>query len=91
MEKIIIIFDIVIALLSIWTLVQITGYGGQIGRSLSMVGYGIIIVGFSQIIETVGINVLIINIPTIEIIHRLILIIGITIIAFGFKNLMLKK
>ncbi|MEI7689113.1 MAG: hypothetical protein WCI91_02910 [Candidatus Nomurabacteria bacterium] len=91
MENVTIFFDILIALLSIWVLYKLIGFGGLIGKSLASVGYGIVIIGVSQFIETFGLIMLNTNIITVEVIHRLFLTIGFIFIAWGFKNLMEKK
>ena len=91
MENITIFFDVLIALLSIWVLFKLIGYGGDIGKSLSQVGYGIVIIGISQLVETFGLVLLNTDISTIEITHRFILAIGFFFVAWGFKNLMNKK
>ena len=86
------LFDIFIALLSVWVLVKLTGYGGPIGHALNMVGWGIITVGVSQFIETAGLYFLGgAGMGTVEIVHfshRLVLLAGMLLIFFGFKKLM---
>ena len=91
MKNITILFDVIIALLSLWVLFKLLGYGGIIGKSLSIIGYGIIIIGLSQFVETFGLILFTTNLIIIEIIHRFILTIGFIFIAWGFKNLMTKK
>lgn len=91
MENITILFDLLIALLSIWVLLKLIGYGGIIGKSLSQVGYGIVIIGLSQFVETFGLIFFNTSIITIEIVHRFILTIGFICIALGFRNLMEKR
>ena len=91
MENITILFDILIALLSIWVLFKLIGYGGSIGKSLSFVGYGIVIIGISQIIETLGLIFIDSNVFDVHIIHRSILVVGFIFLALGFKSLMEKK
>ena len=86
-------FDVVIAVLSIWVLVELTGYGGAIGEALTMVGYGTIIIGVSQFIETVGLYFLSGDMSTVEIVHfvhRLVLLTGMLLVFFGFRKLMNK-
>lgn len=91
MENLTILFDTLIALLSIWVLLKLIGYGGIIGKSLSQVGYGIVIIGLSQFVETFGLILFNASIITIEIVHRFILTVGFFFVAWGFKNLMDKK
>ncbi|MCX6753499.1 MAG: hypothetical protein NTV03_00340 [Candidatus Nomurabacteria bacterium] len=91
MENITILFDVFIAILSLWVLFKLLGYGGSIGRSLSQVGYGIVIIGFSQIVETFGLIFLDKNVFDVHIVHRSILTIGFFLVAWGFGSLMKKN
>ncbi|MFA6999788.1 MAG: hypothetical protein WC241_01595 [Candidatus Paceibacterota bacterium] len=91
MENITILFDVFIALLSIWILFKLIGYGGAIGKSLSLVGYGLVIIGLSQAVETIGLMFIDKNVFDIHIIHRSILVIGFSLVAWGFKSLMNKS
>jgi len=91
MENITILLNIFIAVLSFWVLFKLIGYGGTIGRSLSQIGYGIVIIGLSQFVETLGLVLLNANIATTEMVHRLILTIGFFFVAWGFGVLMRKN
>lgn len=87
-------FDIVIALLSIWILVKLTGYGGLIGDALKLIGYGVIIIGASQFIETIGLYAMGGDMGTADIVHffhRLVLLSGMLLVFFGFRNLMERR
>jgi hypothetical protein len=86
-------FDALIAILSIWVLLKLTGFGGVMGEALNMVGYGIIIVGLSQFIETIGLYFLSSEMGIAEIVHfghRLVLLSGMLLVFFGFSRLMKK-
>lgn len=87
-EGITIIFDVVIAGASLWVLSKLVGYGGVIGDSLTKVGYGIVIIGFSQLIETIGLIIFSSDVSELHIFHRLLLTTGFIIVAWGFKKLM---
>ena len=91
MENITIIFDLLIATLSLWVVFKLTGHGGLVGESLAKIGYGTVIIGLSQIVETTGLNLFKIDFSTIEIVHRFILTVGIFLITWGFNNLMSKN
>jgi hypothetical protein len=91
MDIITLSFDVLIALLSLWVLIKLQGYGGVIGESLKMIGYGIIIVGASQFIETAGLYFMSDEMSTTEIVHfvhRLVLLGGMLLVFFGFRKLM---
>lgn len=94
MEKLILFLDILIAILSLWVLYKLTAYSGligKLGKSLSLIGYGVVVIGLSQFVETVGLNFLDFGVSNIEITHRLILFVGLIFIAWGFGDLMEKK
>lgn len=88
MEALMMVTDVLIIALSLWILFKLRGYGGLIGKSLSNIGYGTIILGFSQIIETLPLDFLAIEAATLESIHHIIFLIGLILIAVGFKRLM---
>ncbi|MDD2657745.1 MAG: hypothetical protein PHD04_03760 [Candidatus Pacebacteria bacterium] len=88
MELIAILLDVLIVFLSLWILFKLKGYGGLIGESLTKVGYGTVILGFSQIIETANTDFFPIDSSTMEMIHHVIFIIGLSLLALGFKRLM---
>ncbi len=84
-------FDVVIALLSILILVKLTGYGGLIGDALKMIGYGVIIIGISQFIETIGLYAMGEEMHSTDVVHffhRLVLLSGMLLVFFGFRKLM---
>jgi hypothetical protein len=91
MEKITIFLDVLVAILSLWILIKLTGHGGFVGQSFAKIGYGTIIIGLSQIVETIGINFIDIDVQTVEFVYRVFLLMGITFIAMGIKNLMTKQ
>jgi hypothetical protein len=91
MEIISILLAIVIGLLSIWILLKLNRYGGFIGAILSKIGYGTIILGLSQIIETPGLNFFNLEDATMDMVHHLVFIVGLSLIAWGFRDLLEKK
>lgn len=94
METTTVLIDLVIAALSVWVLIKVTGYGGIIGTALTLVGYGIIIIGVSQFFETAGLYFLNAEMSTLEIvhlIHHLILFTGMVLVFLGFEKLMNKN
>ena len=83
-----ILLDLVIVFLALWILFKLKGYGGLIGESLTKIGYGIVVIGFSQIIETVDPDMLAMSASTLETTLHLIFILGLILLALGFKRLM---
>ncbi|MEI7463231.1 MAG: hypothetical protein WCK03_02430 [Candidatus Taylorbacteria bacterium] len=91
MQTIIIFLDILIILLSFVVLKNLLGYGGNVGKSLTMIGVGIFVVGLSQIVETLGINFSLGSTPSIELVHRLFIFSGLLFEAWGYYTLMKKR
>jgi cytochrome b561 len=90
MENITILFDILIAILSLWVLTKLLPFSGLLGKSLKTIGYGIVVIGFSQLIETLGLILIKTSPAIIENIHRLILTLGFILIVLGFRKLLVK-
>ncbi len=88
MEILAIIFTLIIIVLSVWILSKLIGRGGFIGKALSKIGYGTVIIGFSQVIETSEFNFFNIGASMMQLLHHFIFIIGLSLIAWGFKDLM---
>lgn len=91
MELINTIFSAVILLLSIWILLKLSGHGGFVGSSLNLIGYGTVVLGLSQVIETVRLDYWNIQPEMMEMAHHFIFIMGLVMIAIGFRNLMGKR
>ena len=91
MENITVVFDVLIAFASLWVLSKLIGYGGSIGNSLTKVGYGIVIIGFSQLAETFGLIFFNNNIIDAHVVNRSLITVGFIFVAWGFKNLMEEK
>ena len=89
--QIIIGFDILIIITAFWALMKLMGYGGPIGKSFKMIGIGIFIMGIAQIVETTGILLFTVEMSTMEILHRVFMLLGIILIVAGFQNLMKKN
>ncbi len=84
------ILDATIVVLSLWVLQILIGYGGLIGRALTLIGSGTVIIGVAQIIETIMNQWLTSDPLAIELIHRIILVIGFIYIVWGYRVLMKK-
>ncbi len=90
MNIITILVDIFIGVLSILVFFKINGHGGLVGRALMMIGYGIVIIGLSQTIETILVDLLHLNEKIIEIIIHLLLLAGMISIYTGFIKMFTK-
>ncbi|KKP74536.1 MAG: hypothetical protein UR79_C0004G0025 [Candidatus Campbellbacteria bacterium GW2011_GWD1_35_49] len=75
----------------IWIFSIVSGYGGEIGKSLKMIGWGVVLMGISYFVEIWSLTL-----PDhheaylIVFFHHLLSTIGFLIIAFGFKKFIKK-
>jgi len=85
------IFLITVILSVIWIFSILSGYGGLIGKSFKIIGWGAVIMGISHIIEVISLSL-----PEhhsaylIIFTHHLLATLGFIMIAYGFKMLMKK-
>jgi hypothetical protein len=82
-----IIMDFVLVAASIWMVVVVRGIGGIIGASMTRLVIGALILGFAHLIATLGTNVLMIEGPLNNFIHRLIVMAGFVVLVFGFRKI----
>lgn len=90
MENITLFLDVLIAGLSIFVLLKVTGYGGIIGGELSAIGYGIIIIGLAQIFETISLTFFK-GVFDADLVHRTLVTVGFFFLAWAFNKMMKKK
>lgn len=85
------IFLIGITLSFIWIFSIVSGYGGVVGESFKMIGWGAIVMGVSHIVEAVSLYL-----PnhheaySVILLHHFLAVSGFIIMAFGFKKLIKK-
>ena len=85
-EIITFVLDVVLIGASIWTVIAIRGLGGEIGKSLGTVTAGAVVLGLAHVIETLSF-LLGMATETNEIVHRLIVLTGFTLLVVGFTRI----
>jgi len=83
------VLDVILVLASIWMLVSVRGIGGIMGRTLTLIIIGAIILGFAHVItDVMGQTVLVGSAaaPLNNFIHRLIVLVGFILLALGFRQ-----
>lgn len=87
------IFDFILVAASIWMVLAIRGIGGLVGRSLSLIVIGAIVLGFAHLIATFAgperFNLF--DGPTNNVVHRVIVLAGFVLLAFGFRQIRAMK
>lgn len=83
------IFDFILVAASLWMVFSIRGIGGLVGRSLSLIVIGAIILGFAHLIATFAgpDRLKIFDGATNNLIHRVIVLLGFVALAFGFRQI----
>lgn len=91
MEIINLVLDFVLIAMSIWMLTIVTGYGGDIGRAFTVIGWGAFILGIAHLVETITFEVFGLSQFAVELSHRLIVIVGFALVVIGFQMFVQKK
>ncbi len=88
-----VVMDIVLVLASLWMVWVVRGIGGIVGRSLTLVVIGAIVLGFAHLIATfAGAQYLNLFDATLNnFIHRIIVLIGFILLVFGFRRIRVMK
>jgi len=87
METIIITLDFVIIIAAVWAIFASRGLGGTVGKAFGFMMWGMIFLGVAHIFETVTLEVLKWNIDVVELVHRLIVLLGVIFLTFGFNQI----
>lgn len=91
MEIINLVLDFVLIAMSVWMLTIVTGYGGYIGRSFRVIGWGAFILGIAHLVETITFEVFGFSQFVVELSHRIIIVVGFALIIIGFQMFVQKK
>jgi hypothetical protein len=88
METANLILDIVLIAASIWMIVVIRGLGGIVGRTLTMITAGAVVLGLAHVSETIVFDMVMgLEIALIEFLHRIIVLLGFVLLVVGFRQL----
>jgi len=68
-----------------WMFLIVSGYGGPVGKSFKIIGWGAILMGVSHLIETLGHHFF--ESGVIMFSHHFLATAGFVMIAYGFKTL----
>lgn len=89
MENINLLLDIVLVLVGIWGMVMFRrlGLGGVIGSAAALFSFSALVLGSAHLIETITFRVMLLEITTVELIHRLIVLVGFVVLIIGFRKI----
>ena len=63
------------------------GLGGIIGSAAALFSFSALVLGFAHLVETITFRVVHLDANTVEFIHRLIVLVGFTVLIAGFRKL----
>jgi hypothetical protein len=81
-----VVLDFVLVAASIWMIIAARGVGGLVGRTLTFIVIGAIILGIAHLLATVGTSVLQLNGTLNNLIHRVIVLLGFVFLIIGFRQ-----
>lgn len=87
MELLIQILDYVLIAVAIWAIVVARGMGGLIGKAFGFMLWGMIFLGIAHISETITFEFLHWEIALVELVHRLVVLVGFILLIAGFSQI----
>ena len=81
------IFDLVLIGISLWMVTIVRGFGGIVGRTMTTITIGAVVLGLAHISETAFDYFNLFNTDLGEVIHRVIVFTGMFLIAWGFRQI----
>jgi hypothetical protein len=78
--------DIILVLASFWMIFSIRGVGGIVGRTLTLIVIGAVILGMAHLISTLTKGTLIPS-DIDPMVHRIIVLVGFIFLVLGFRQL----
>ena len=88
MEQITFCIDVIVLVVTLWTLFKIASSGKVVAGMFRMIGVGVVLIGLAQVVETAGLTYTTVSVSLVEIINRLLLLVGLLLIAFSFRALL---
>lgn len=82
-----VILDFVLIAAAVWMVVAMRGLGGVIGRGLSLITIGAVILGIAHLLATLLASVVPWDGPTQSFAHRVIVLAGFLLLIIGFRQI----
>ena len=87
MELSIKILDYTLIATAIWAIFAARGVEGLIGRAFGFMVWGMIFLGIAHVSETLVFEILHWDIALVELVHRLIVLLGFVLLIIGFSQI----
>lgn len=85
------LLDFVLVAASVWMVFVVRGIGGVVGRTLSWIIAGAIVLGVAHLVASFASNVLEWDATFNNFIHRLIVLLGFVLLVYGFRQIRVMK
>lgn len=79
--------DFVLIAASIWMIFVVRGLGGVVGKTLTLIVAGAIVLGFAHLIATLGGRIFELDSGVNNFVHRLIVLVGFVLVVIGFQQI----
>lgn len=89
-----IILDVVLIVASLWMVMTVRGVGGAVGRTLTFIVVGTVILGVAHLQATITGNLDMFVFDGVDYngtVHRIVVLLGFIVLVFGFRELQAMK
>ena len=84
MSNINLALDIILIVASIWMIFTVRGIGGVVGRTLSLIVIGAVVLGLAHLMATIFGRLALWDGPTRSLVHRAVVLVGFILVVIGF-------
>lgn len=92
-----ILLDVILIAASIWMVVTVRGIGGAVGKTLTYIVIGTVILGIAHLLASLTGSMFVLNEGTPDeikygsTVHRVVVLIGFFVLVWGFRQLQAMK
>lgn len=89
-----IVLDVILIVASLWMVMTVRGVGGAVGRTLTFIVIGTVILGVAHLQATITGNMGIFTFDGVDYnstVHRIVVLLGFLVLVFGFRELQAMK
>lgn len=87
MSTVNLVLDVILVGASIWMVATVSGLGGIVGRTLSLITIGAVILGLAHLLATLMHRFMPMESSLEGLIHRLVVLAGFVILVLGFSRI----
>ncbi|MDQ7024491.1 MAG: hypothetical protein Q9P01_17625 [Anaerolineae bacterium] len=92
-----ILLDVILIAASIWMVLTVRGIGGAVGKTLTYIVIGTVILGIAHLLATLTGSFFVLNAGTPDeikygsTVHRVVVLVGFLVLVIGFRQLQAMK